>query len=74
MTVNGVNVVEQLRGRMKFYHVGDPLRIDMDRACQIIEASGFTAESVRDWLEEQGVKLTPKQRKTLNLEGQALNS
>lgn len=74
MTVNGVNVVEQLRGRMKFYHVGDPLRIDMDRACQIIEASGFTAESVRDWLEEQGVKLTPKQRKTLNLEGQAMNS
>ena len=74
MTVNGVDVVEQLRGRMKFYHVGDPLRIDMDRACQIIEASGFTAESVRDWLEEQGVKLTPKQRKTLNLEGQALNS
>ena len=74
MTVNGVNVVEQLRGRMKFYHVGDPLRIDMDRACQIIEASGFTAESVRDWLEEQGGKLTPKQRKTLNLEGQAMNS
>tara|TARA_R100000306_G_scaffold50623_1_gene47679 strand:- start:795 stop:1019 length:225 start_codon:yes stop_codon:yes gene_type:complete len=74
MTVNGVNVVEQLRGRMKFYHVGDPLRIDMDKACQVIEASGFTAESVGDWLEEQGVKLTPKQRKTLNLEGQALNS
>jgi len=69
MTVNGVDIVEQLRGRMKFYHVGDPVRVDMDKACQVIEASGLTADSVSNWLEEQGVKLTPKQRKTLNLEG-----
>ena len=68
MTVNGIDIVEQLRGRMKFYHVGDPVRRDMQRACEAIECSGLTAESVRDWLEEQGVKLTPKQRKTLFLE------
>lgn len=68
MAVNGVDIVEQLRGRMKFYHVGDPVRVDMDRACQVIEASGFTADSVSDWLEEQGVKLTAKQRKTLGLD------
>ena len=69
MTVNGIDIVEQLRGRMKFYHVGDPVRMDMQKACEAIEGSGLTAEAVRDWLEEQGVKLTPKQRKTLNLEG-----
>ena len=68
MAGNGVDIVEQLRGRMKFYHVGDPVRVDMDRACQVIEASGFTADSVSDWLEEQGVKLTAKQRKTLGLD------
>ena len=67
MAVNGTDIVEQLRGRMKFYHVGDPLRIDMDKACQVIESSGFTAESVRDWLEDQGVKLLPWQRKRLGL-------
>ena len=70
MTVNGIDIVEQLRGRMKFYHVGDPVRKDMQRACEAIEeAEGTTAESVSDWLESKGVKLTPKQRKTLNLEG-----
>ena len=71
MAVNGIDgafVVEQLRGRMKFYHVGDPVRVDMDRACQVIEASGFTADSVSNWLEEQGVKLTVRQRKTLGLD------
>ena len=68
MTGNGVDIVEQLRGRMKFYHVGDPVRVDMDRACQVIEASGFTADSVSNWLEEQGVKLTVRQRKTLGLD------
>ena len=71
MAVNGIDgafVVEQLRGRMKFYHVGDPVRVDMDRACQVIEASGFTADSVSNWLEEQGVKLTARQRKTLGLD------
>ena len=70
MTVNGIDIVEQLRGSMKFYHVGDPVRKDMQRACEAIEeAGGTTAESVSDWLESKGVKLTPKQRKTLNLEG-----
>ena len=68
MTVNGVDVVEQLRGRMKFYHVGDPVRRDMQRACELIEGSGLTPESVSDWLEERGVKLTPRQRKTLRLD------
>ena len=68
MTVNGIDIVEQLRGRMKFYHVGDPVRMDMQKACEAIEGSGLTAEAVRDWLEEQGVKLTPRQRKTLFLE------
>ena len=68
MAVNGVDIVEQLRGRMKFYHVGDPVRKDMQRACETIEGLGFTAESVRDWLEGKGVKLTPRQRKALFLE------
>lgn len=36
MAISGVDVVEQLRGRMKFYHVGDPVRKDMDRACEEI--------------------------------------
>ena len=71
MAVNGIDgafVVEQLRGRMKCYHVRDPVRVDMDRACQVIEASGFTADSGSNWLEEQGVKLTVRQRKTLGLD------
>ena len=37
MAISGVDVVEQLRGRMKFYHVGDPVRRDMDRACEEID-------------------------------------
>ena len=67
MTVNGIDVVEQLRGRMKFYHVGDPTRKDMQRACEVIEGSGLTAESVGIWLEDQGIKLLPWQRKRLGL-------
>ena len=68
MTVNGVDIVEQLRGRMKFYHVGDPTRKDMQRACELIEDSGLTADSVSNWLGEQGVKLTVRQRKILGLD------
>ena len=68
MAVNGVDIVEQLRGRMKFYHVGDPVRRDMQRACELIEDSGLTADSVSDWLEGRGVKLTPRQRKALGLD------
>ena len=68
MAVNG-DVVEQLRGRMKFYHVGDPVRRDMQRACEAIEGgSELTAASVGEWLEDRGVTLLPWQRKRLGLE------
>ena len=74
MTVNGIDVVEQLRGRMRFYHVGDPVRRDMKNACDTInELLGVqlrethTAASVGDWLEERGIKLMPWQRKRLGL-------
>ena len=78
MGVNGIDVVEQLRGRMKFYNVGDPVRRDMKRACDTInELRGFqlngtyTAASVGDWLDTQGVTLLPWQRKKLGLEPRA---
>jgi hypothetical protein len=74
MAVNGTDIVEQLRGRMKFYHVGDPVRRDMKSACDTInELLGVqlkethTAASVGDWLEERGIKLLPWQRKRLGL-------
>ena len=74
MVVNGVDVVEQLRGRMKFYHVGDPVRRDMGNACDTISElldvqlmETHTAASVGDWLDEQGIKLLPWQRKRLGL-------
>ena len=74
MTVNGIDIVEQLRGRMRFYHVGDPVRRDMKAACDTInELLGVqlkethTAASVGDWLDEQGIKLLPWQRKRLGL-------
>jgi hypothetical protein len=37
MAINGTDVVAQLRGRMKFYHVGDPVRRDMGSACEEID-------------------------------------
>jgi len=74
MGVNGADVVEQLRGRMKFYHVGDPVRRDMGRACEEINElrggqsdGGHTAASVGAWLDDQGIKLLPWQRKRLGL-------
>ena len=74
MAVNGTDVVEQLRGRMRFYHVGDPVRRDMKSACDTItELLGVqlrethTATSVADWLDEQGIKLLPWQRKRMGL-------
>jgi hypothetical protein len=74
MVVNGVGIVEQLRGRMKFYHVGDPVRRDMKNACDTINelldvqlGETHTAASVGDWLDEQGIKLLPWQRKRLGL-------
>ena len=74
MAISGVDVVEQLRGRMKFYHVGDPVRRDMERACEEIgelrlagSSSGHTAASVGAWLDREGIKLLPWQRKRLGL-------
>jgi DNA-binding LacI/PurR family transcriptional regulator len=46
-----MDVVEQLRGRMKFYHVGDPTRKDMDRACGEIDDL-----RIRDMLTEALIK------------------
>ena len=74
MAVNGIDIVEQLRGRMRFYHVGDPVRMDMRRACDVINEllevqlrETHTAASVGEWLDEQGIKLLPWQRKRLGL-------
>jgi hypothetical protein len=101
MATNGTDIVEQLRGRMKFYHVGDPVRVDMERACEeigelrirrelmqamVVEAerrldgvtgdglsrvpslSVVNAASVGAWLDEEGIKLMPWQRKRLGLD------
>lgn len=74
MAVNGIGIVEQLRGRMKFYHVGDPVRRDMKSACDTINElldvqlrGTHTAASVGDWLDAEGIKLLPWQRKRLGL-------
>ena len=74
MAVNGIGIVEQLRGRMKFYHVGDPVRRDMKSACDTINElldvqlrETHTAASVGAWLDAEGVKLLPWQRKRLGL-------
>ena len=82
MAVNGVDVVEHLRGRMKFYHVGDPVRRDLDWVCDEVEglrsqleerelssepAGAHTAASVGAWHDENGIKLLPWQRKRLGL-------
>jgi hypothetical protein len=74
MAVNGTDVVEQLRGRMRFYHVGDPVRLDMGAACDEItelrvgqSGGAHTAASVGAWLDAEGVKLLPWQRKRLGL-------
>jgi hypothetical protein len=103
MAINGTDVVEQLRGRMKFY---PDLRRDLEWACEeindlrirrelmqamIVEAekrldsvasvdgvtgdglsrvpslSVFNAASVGAWLDEEGIKLMPWQRKRLGL-------
>ena len=69
MAVNGVDVVEQLRGRMKFYHVGDPLRNDLGKACEQMESYRDTINGLLDIMGMEGIKLTRKQRKSLNLDG-----
>ena len=80
MATDGVGVVEQLQGRMKFYHVGDPVRRDMRRACDTINellnvqlegglrGTTHTAASVAEWLGDRGIKLLPWQRKKLGLD------
>ena len=82
MTINGVDVVEHLRARRKFYHVGDPVRKDLDWVCDVVEGlrsqleegalssepvGTHTAASVGAWLDAEGVKLLPWQRKRLGL-------
>jgi hypothetical protein len=100
MAINGVDIVEQLRGRMKFYHVGDPVRRDMEAICEelsdlrirevlmqalvdeaekrldgvtgdglsrVPSLSVVNAASVGAWLDEEGIKLLPWQRKRLGL-------
>ena len=69
MAVNGVDAVEQLRGRMKFYHVGDPLRNDLGKACEQMESYRDTINGLLDIMGMEGIKLTRKQRKSLNLDG-----
>ena len=74
MVGNDMDVVEQLRGRMRFYHVGDPVRVDMRKACDFITEllevqlrETHTAASVADWLDGHGIKLLPWQRKRMGL-------
>lgn len=76
---NEVNIDQQLvvdlRARSKI-HAGYDWKI-LRRAADTIEHlahSDYTAASVREWLKGQGVRLTPKQHKTLGLEEQAVNS
>jgi hypothetical protein len=89
MAISGTDVVEQLRGRMKFY---PDLRRDLEWACKeindlrirrelmqaiIVEAERrldsvddtlvVDAASVGAWLDEEGIKLMPWQRKRLGL-------
>ena len=83
MAVNGVDVVEQLRGRMRFYHVGDPVRKDIGWICDEVDGLRsqveeleervlprpqlITAASVGAWHDKNDVKLLPWQRKRLGL-------
>ena len=76
---NEVNVDQQLvvdlRARSKF-HSGVDWRLLRSAADAIehLAHSGYTSASVRNWLEGQGVKLTPKQLETLQPEEQTVNS
>ena len=78
MTVNGLDasdVAEKLRGRVKFFPVGDPDRNLLVKSYTVIETfldgfeSSLTAESVQGWLQDQGVKLTKAQLTKLGLDG-----
>ena len=87
MTTNGeahaanyLDLATNLRGRSKFYHVGDPHRRLLERciaAFQQLADGHFDGKgelcicedsSVQDWLLENGVKLTPKQKRILHLD------
>ena len=97
MTMNGeihaanyLDLAARLRGRCKFYPVGDPHRRLLEACMAAFEqlADGhfdgngelcicedssvpddvFMAASVQEWLLENGVKLTPKQKRILNLD------
>ena len=46
MATNGTDIVEQLRGRLRFYHVGDPVRRDMERACEEIDDLRTRVEAI----------------------------
>ena len=80
MTTNGsevLDVAEQLRGRVKFYHVGDPHRNLLVKAVAAIEnlwnsqptEVPVSPETVQEWLQDQGVKLTKAQLTKLGLDG-----
>lgn len=71
MTVNGLDasdVAEKLRGRIKFFPVGDPDRNLLVKSYLVIEEL-LTAKSVQGWLQERGVKLTKTQLEKLGLDG-----
>ena len=60
MAVNGTDIVEQLRGRMRFYHVGDPVRRDMERACaELIELRARAAAEVVTGVTGDGLSRVP---------------
>ena len=61
------DVAEKLRGRVKFFPIGDPDRNLLVKSYTVIEEL-LTAESVQDWLQARGVNLTPRQRKILDLD------
>ena len=77
MTANGTDVLDladRIQGRVRFYPVGDPHRRLLESTVAALRSiadgeSSLTAESVQDWLRDQGVTLTKTQLKTLGLDG-----
>jgi len=61
-----LDLADKLQGRVKFYHVGDPHRKLLQVAMATLRdiattKSCLTAESVQNWLQDQGIKLTKNQ-------------
>ena len=61
-----LDLADKLQGRVKFYHVGDPHRRWLETTFGTLRTiadtkSCLTAESVQNWLQDQGIKLTKKQ-------------